>query len=196
MEKKNDHESSNPETREERKNRGGPRSAVGKRRSRRNSLKFGIFSRIVLADESFEGTREEFEELRSDVRASVCPRDSFEEMLADALALQFLRLARVYQADVKVAPLLFHDVCDRLKRNGNENENGDAALAQFVNESGSPKVPAADLFLRYEASIWRHIDRILDRLEQWRRFRNVRAGACKVGRTKKNPGGKNGERTA
>jgi hypothetical protein len=129
-----------------------------------NALKTGIFAKVVLAAKPFNESRSDFEQLLVDLQASIRPRDHFEELLVENLALQFFRLARVYQADAEVAPLLFRTVREKF-----ESDGAEAAIAGLLNEepSGAAKFPAADLLIRYESGIWRQIDRIMERIQQW-----------------------------
>lgn len=163
------HGSKNSDVSDQNAPRGGPRTPQGKRRSKHNALKTGIFATVVLTAEPFQEKRVDFEELLSDLRAAIGPRDQFENMLVECLALQFFRLARVHQADAAIAPLLFRKVREQLEENGE-----DVAVAETLNEesSRSAKVPATDLFIRYEASVWREIDRIIERIQKWRRLSN------------------------
>jgi hypothetical protein len=150
----------------------GPRTPHGKARSRFNAMKTGIFAKLVLAAKPFDESRSNFEELLADLQASIRPRDHFERVLVETLALQFLRLTRVYQTDAEVAPLLFRNVREKF-----ESDEGDAAIAGLLNgePSGAAKFPAADLLMRYEAGIWRQIDRIMERIQQWRRLGSERS---------------------
>jgi hypothetical protein len=149
--------------------RGGPRTPQGKARTRLNAVKTGIFARLVLTGEPFRERQADFEELLAELRKSMRPRDSFEAILVENLTLQFLRLTRVYHADAAVAPQLFRSVGETLQSNG-----FDAIAANILKEGrfGDGKLPAADLLMRYEAGVWRQIDRIMDRLGQWRRGRD------------------------
>jgi hypothetical protein len=138
--------------------RGGPRTPQGKQRSKYNALKTGIFATVVLTAAPFRENRVDFENLLADLRAAIGPRN---------LALQFFRLVRVHQADATIAPLLFRKVREQLEANGE-----DVIVAETLNDdsSGSARVPATDLFIRYEASVWRQIDRIMDRIQKWRKL--------------------------
>src|SRR5579864_8381628 len=93
----------------------GPRTRHGKARSKFNAVKTGIFAKVVLAAKPFNESRSDFEKLLADVQASIRPRDHFEEILVENLALQFLRLGRVYQTDAEVAPLLFRNVREKFE---------------------------------------------------------------------------------
>ena len=131
----------------------------------------GDFLEVGASRQTFSESRDDFDKLLVDLQESIRARDHFEEVLVESLALQFLRLARVYQTDAEVAPLLFRNVREKF-----ENEGGDAAIAGLLNgELRAAKFPAADLLMRYESSIWRQIDRIMERIQQWRRLGGERS---------------------
>jgi hypothetical protein len=77
--------------------RGGPRTPLGKERSKYNALKHGIFARLpVLPGES----RREFRALAQAVRDRYQPEGSYEIYLVDWLALLLWRRSRVVQAEL------------------------------------------------------------------------------------------------
>ncbi len=150
--------------------RGGPRTPQGKQRSRRNAVRSGIFARVVLDAGAFREGQKDFKELLTALQQSLRPADPFEAMLVETLALEFLRLARLYQADAATAPLLFSKM-----RSGLEGDGVEAVVSGVLGDKPSDQkyFAGADLLLRYESSIWRQIDRILDRLDRWRESRMV-----------------------
>jgi hypothetical protein len=150
----------------------GPRTPHGKEHSKYNAVKTGIFAKIVLTGKPFAERRGDFDELLANLRESIGPRDQFEEILVESLSLEFLKLARTYQADAEVAPLMFQNVREKFQSNGEEQ-----AIAGLLNESSptDQKLPAADLLLRYESGIWRQIDRLIERVEHWRRLHDSSA---------------------
>lgn len=154
------------DVREQKPRRSGPRTPEGKRRSKFNAVQTGIFAKVVLKGEPFRESEGDYRGILADLQESIHARDRFEEILLENLAFQFLRLGRVYRADAAVAPLLFTRVRERL-----EGEAPDAEISGLLGEKAVSvdRLPAAELLVRYEASIWRQIERILDRLEQWRR---------------------------
>lgn len=153
--------------------RRGPRTAQGKARTRFNALQTGIFANVLLTTDPPGKSHGAYRDLIAELQESICPRDCFEEMLVETLALQFLRLTRVYEADAAVAPILFRNVREKMESDGFETG---AANTPKEEPFGAGKLPAADLLMRYEAGIWRHIDRIMERLERWRRDQDERAG--------------------
>jgi hypothetical protein len=74
----------------------GPRTSEGKRRSARNAVKWGLFSKQVVVTE--EEARE-WEQLFPHLRTLLQPRDPIEELLADEVAANWLRLARCLKID-------------------------------------------------------------------------------------------------
>jgi hypothetical protein len=153
--------------------RGGPRTPQGKARSKFNAVRTGIFAKVLLTGDPPGKSHSAYRELIAELQESIRPRDRFEEMLVETLALQFLRLTRVYEADAAVAPILFRNVREKLESDGFEARTGDTLREEPF---GAGKLPAADLLMRYEAGIWRHIDRIMDRLDRWRRAHDDCAG--------------------
>src|SRR6185437_15922910 len=74
----------------------GPRTADGKKRSSRNAIAHGIFSReVVLANEE----RALFKELRSGLMKSLKPQDVLELMLFEQIVSAQWRLRRVHRAE-------------------------------------------------------------------------------------------------
>jgi hypothetical protein len=43
-------------------------------------------------------------------------------------------------------------------------------LAYSIRSSTDEKLPAADLLMRYKTGIWRQIDRLIERIQHWRRL--------------------------
>jgi hypothetical protein len=153
---------------------GGPRTPAGRRRARMNAVKTGIFAKIVLAGEPFRERESDFQELLAELRKALRPLDFFEGVLVENLAMQLLRLTRFYEADAATAPVLFRIVREKIA-----SDVFDARPPSLPREEPfvSGKLPAADLLLRYETGIWRQIDRILERLDHWRRMRDGRGSS-------------------
>jgi hypothetical protein len=78
----------------------GPRTLAGKRRVGRNAGKYYVFGQVTP-----ERMRElgedpaEFEKLRQSLRRAIKPRDGFEEILVDEMAVNRWRLARLRRAE-------------------------------------------------------------------------------------------------
>jgi hypothetical protein len=75
----------------------GPRTELGKQRSKLNSVKYGIFSNVLLLGSE---SREEFDELVSGLRDDYQPVGKLEETLVDHLTVTFWRLRRLLTAEV------------------------------------------------------------------------------------------------
>lgn len=155
-----------PGTEARKPRRCGPRTAAGKARSRLNALRTGIFAKTVITSEAFGDSCQSYHKLLGEIRESIGPRNRFEEILVENLAVQFLRLTRVYRADASVAPALFEKL-----RTSLEVDTGEAEIAGILGEKSlvANKLPAGELLLKYENHIWRQIDRILDRLQKHER---------------------------
>jgi hypothetical protein len=74
----------------------GPRTTLGKERSKRNALKHGIFSSAALLEGEH---RAEFDAIRNGLRENVQPKGTLEEMLVEKLALFAWRYRRVLTAE-------------------------------------------------------------------------------------------------
>jgi hypothetical protein len=79
-----------------RRNATGPRTALGKKRSSQNAIKFGIFSKATLLKSE---SRAEFESLRNALWKSKQPGDEFEELLLDKMVSNLWRQRRVLVAE-------------------------------------------------------------------------------------------------
>ena len=143
----------------------GPRTAEGKRRTKYNAMRHGIFADIVLTSEPFRESFEDYVKLLRVLRDAIRPADGLEKTLVEQLAFEFLRLSRVYKADVQVTPLVFERIT-RMLKDGSPlvqtelieiDKGGEVVILQ--------KGLDPELVLRYGNSISKHIDRILDRLE-------------------------------
>lgn len=149
--------------------RGGPRTPQGKARAKLNAVKSGLFAKLVLTSEPFREREADFQALLAELRKSIRPRDSFEEILVENLTLQFFRLARFYEADAATAPVLFRVVREKMS-----SDILDSPLPGAPREEPfcTGKLPAADLMMRYESAIWRQIDRIVSQLDRWKGVRD------------------------
>jgi len=146
----------------------GPRTPGGKRRSKHNAIRHGIFADIVLTGEPFRESLEDHIELLEKLREDIQPFGALEEVLVEQLAFEFLRLGRLYKADMLVAPRVFKSVEKDLK----ENDSSAFSLVDREGEAmGIRKELASELLLRYGNSVSKQIHRILDRLERLQRMR-------------------------
>ena len=142
-----------------------------KRKSRFNAVTHGVFAELLLREEFLDESESSYRCVLAVLHEAFKPADGFEHILIDKLAIQFLRLVRVYAADWQIAPKLFETVEEVLdgkypKAETEWVQRGDDVL---VIRHG----PAPDLLVRYETSIERQIGRTLNQLEQWRRMRQV-----------------------
>jgi hypothetical protein len=141
--------------------------ANGQKPSKYNAVTHGIFRRALLSEpDSTEA--EEFERLLLVEREAIRPRNGLEEDLVEILAIQRLRLERVYAADLKIAPKLFARVSENLDA---KNTGFEIDILNLNNGSVKPdKNPTFDLLIRYASSIERQISRTLGQIQQLRQM--------------------------
>jgi hypothetical protein len=113
---------------------GGPRTPQGKENGKKNSLKHGIFSRVLL--EKGE-SRAQLNDLLMGFRGHFKPVGALEDFLVDKIAMLIWRHRR----------LIIHGFVDM----------------------------TPDLWMRYEASLDRGLERALDQLERAQRMRRGQA---------------------
>lgn len=80
----------------------GPRSHRGKRRSRYNALKHGIFAKVVLQGSVLRESKAEYLELLASLCASLQPAGGAEELLVEKLAMLAWRMARAVRAETAI----------------------------------------------------------------------------------------------
>lgn len=140
-----------------------------KKRFNCNSVKHGIFAQLVLKGDPLGEDRNDFGELLSTLHDSIRPTDGFEVLLVEKLGILFYRLARVYKADIKVAPSLFKRVAEEVRQPRVQTawvSPDDEVLVVAKNNSSS-------LIARYESGIERQIERTLKQLEVYRSTRGA-----------------------
>ena len=98
------------------------------------------------------------------------PVGALEEVLVQQLAFEFLRLGRLYKADVQVAPRGFKRVEQDLNHSVGFDAKGEAMDIR--------KELASELLLGYGNSVSKQIHRILDRLERLQRMRKGQPVRC------------------
>ncbi len=140
----------------------------GKRGSRFNSTSHGIFATILLSGESFGEARERYLGLLSDLREGIRPAGPLEQVLVEKLAAQYFRLARLYEADARIAPKIFIKLSEVLEEG---HPTSEALWIQKGEVVVARKDPSADLLVRYESGLERQIDRTLNQLNQLRQMR-------------------------
>jgi hypothetical protein len=137
----------------------------GKKGPQHNAIKHGIFAGILLSGSGFPEV-EVFEQLLSGAREAVRPRNQLEEFLTQKIALLFLRLMRVYEADLEIAPRLFARVKETL-------DTKSAGFDLNFDDKVVNKGVTIDTILRYETGIERQIARTLSQIQQLRRMREI-----------------------
>jgi hypothetical protein len=134
-----------------------------------NSATHGVFARILLKDNPFGEDRDDFVALRSMLCESIHPVGGLEEALVDKLAVLFFRLARLYRADMKIAPRLFNRVAEIL------GPGQPSIKAKWISPVDQVIVmqrdPTSDSLTRYEASLEKQIGRTLNQIESCQRMR-------------------------
>jgi hypothetical protein len=79
----------------------GPRTAAGKRRVGRNAGKYFVFGQVTPERMRQLGEKpSDFEKLRHRLWTSIKPRDGFEEILIEEMAVNLWRLARLRRAEI------------------------------------------------------------------------------------------------
>lgn len=148
-----------------RSNAGGPRTKTGRQSSSRNSIKHGIFADILLSEHEMGEASEEYLRLLSALRGAIRSRDSFVDIQVESLAFWYLRLARIFKADLRVTPKLFKKMEEILDAGGNalEFDMFNLGTQAAVNR----KDPSPELIIRYEANTLRQISRAMGLLQQW-----------------------------
>jgi hypothetical protein len=141
-----------------------------RRGSKSNALKHGIFVAIFANGEEGNADRAKYLLFLTGLRGAFCPSDYFEELEIEKMAISHVRLWRLYEADLRIAPKLFARVAEALE------EDRPEVPTQFVSKEDevvlARKDPTPELVMRYEASLERQIGRALSLLEQWRRMRD------------------------
>lgn len=98
----------------------GPRTLAGKKRSSRNSIKYGFFSKVALLNGE---SRSELQLLRDVLRKTLAPADDLEEILFDNIVMDFWRIRRVHAAEAAEYRKIFEFVdFDRCRMEQQEAE--------------------------------------------------------------------------
>lgn len=133
------------------RHKSGPRTNLGKQRSKDNALKHGFFSRVVVLKNE---PRNEFESLHANLLTDLEPIGMLEEVLVEKLAVilwRYRRLLALEATPPKSTIDLIVENCD-----GNIHPLGNLRW---------------ELTLRYESNLERAFDRTLGQLERLRRIR-------------------------
>ncbi|SRR5216683_4379792 len=140
----------------------------GKGTSKHNAVKHGILAEILLVGDHLGESSETYRQMISTLQKSIRPVDDFTELQIEKLAFLYIRLARVYKADWRLAPKLF----EKLEKSINANHPFiTKELFDFGEVMGQRKDPTPELLVRYESNIEKQITRTFDQLEQWRMMR-------------------------
>jgi hypothetical protein len=149
----------------------------GKRTSKLNAVTHGILADILLVGDHLGESSETYRRMVSALQKSIRPVDSYEELQVEKLIFLYIRLARVYKADWRLAPKLFEKLEKSIDA---DHPFVTRELFDFGGEvMGQRKDPTPELLIRYESNIERQIGRTIDHLEQWRMMRpnNSKASA-------------------
>ena len=141
------------------RNATGPRTPVGKERSKHNALKHGIFSKVIVLKNE---PKAEFDALLRGFQQYFQPVGTPEEVLVEQMAVEKWRLRRLLSAEAKLIkdPVLVGDMCLGL-------------------ETESMLDHPSRLFA-YEAGIERFFDRALNQLERLQRTRRGQSVLPKI----------------
>jgi len=137
---------------------------MNKRGTRKyNSVTHGIFTRILLSGDAFRESRESLLELMSEFQKALQPQTAFENALIAKLAVLFMRLIRLYEADSKIAPKLFKRISELL------GPGQPAIKARWVSPDDqiivTQRDPSSESLMRYESNLERQIQRTLDQIQ-------------------------------
>ena len=139
---------------------GGPRTTIGKERSKSNSVKHGIFSNSVLLEQE---PREQFGALLKGLRTDLLPEGTLEGILVEKLASLLWRYRRMLRAER--AEIRFER---RFQSSDRERHKQEAAILFKSMESGGP-----GLITMTENPVIR--ERCLDLLEALKTMIEIRA---------------------
>jgi hypothetical protein len=162
----------------------GPRTDAGKRRSGRNSIRYGIFATcIFIGDEAPARYYALARALETDLGIS----GATEKLLVDKLVANLWRQARLYRAEGKEI-LRSAQLSERFLKEAFQNwtsfgykssQHTEAAIDNpeplQVSSSEIGLTPTDQLanLMTYERHLGREIDRIFDQLERVRRFKKL-----------------------
>ena len=143
-----------------------------KREPKHNAVSHGIFATVLLSGDHFGESREHYFSLISMLRSSIQPENGFEEALVEKLAFLFLRLIRLYKADINIAPKMFERVAEFF------GPDQPSIKMKWVSREDQVVVvqrdPSSETLMRYESNLERQIGRTMDELERFRRMRRDR----------------------
>lgn len=82
----------------------------GNRKSKYNAINHGILAEILLDGDHLGESSQTYRRMVSALRRAIRPEDEYVELLIAKLAFLYIRLARVYKADWRLAPKLFEKI--------------------------------------------------------------------------------------
>ena len=147
----------------------GPRTEEGKRRSRRNAVKHGILSSVLVIKEG-DGTEdaEEFDHLFAELQGDLAPVGALENMMVESIAIAYWRARRALQAENGLVRRRFAS-WKRDKAGGPFQPSADQAAID--DDRRLPMGDYMDQILRYETANHRHLAFLLRQLDSLQRAR-------------------------
>jgi hypothetical protein len=151
----------------------GPSTATGKTNSRRNALKHGIFSSVVLVEGAEDSHA--YRKLVTDLHRNCKPIGRMEEIHVDRLAILLWQQRRALQWERRIIRdqfLVQPKVIDPELQKA-------LGLGEVENDLPLPAGAKFDLLIRYQTTIQSQIRFVLDQLErvQGRRVKNPESSA-------------------
>ena len=146
----------------------GPRTEVGKARSRRNALKHGVLASALIVTEGLEPRdRAEFNELLLGLQSDLMPVGTLEEMLTEKIAVCWWRQKRALECELSIVPHAFTD------------EDSEEMLDNFQSWKSADRVSRTfgaqmDRIFRHETTIQRELV-YLNQLQRARKGEHVLA---------------------
>ena len=144
----------------------GPRTAAGKRHSRRNACKHGLLaSKLLIADGLGAEDAEAFRKLLLNLHRDLAPQGELEEFLAEKIAICIWRERRVLECEAGIIRRAY--VPDVVDFEGITN----LQRAQIRDHLRLPSGEDMNRILRYEVSIERKLASAINQLERLQRAR-------------------------
>jgi len=149
----------------------GPKTEAGKKRSRYNAVKYGIFSAAALQRFGFgiEDT-EEFDELLTRLREDREPVGVLEEVLVDRIAVCLWRLKRVLEFEAGTMQKRYRKAEREMPSEFTSNTDTTSLTWCFL-DLRLPEPHEMNLLIRYETTNQRQLAFALTQLERLQRAR-------------------------
>jgi hypothetical protein len=152
----------------------GPKTELGKRRSRRNAIKHGILASALLVKDGI-GAEDaaEFQEFFDSLHADLEPIGALETMLVEKIAVCFWRQKRALRCEAGFLKLSFippstnalDDLLDAFPIKPNPERDA------VKDHHYLPLSPELDRILRYETAVQRQLMHAINQLERMQRAR-------------------------